>query len=57
MSDREKLEILQRLEDLLIRKSVDITDPEIIGLIEDVAAEISAFEDASQRELSSSELI
>ena len=42
MSDREKLEILQRLEDLLIRKSVDITDPEIIGLIEDVAAEISA---------------
>ena len=42
MSDEEKLEILQRLEEVLVRDSLDATDCEIQIAIEEVLSEVHA---------------
>ena len=42
MNDEEKLEILQRLEEVLVRDSLDATDCEIQIAIEEVLSEMHA---------------
>lgn len=42
MNDEEKLEILQRLEEVLVRDSLDATDCEIQIAIEKVLSEMHA---------------
>jgi len=42
MSDGDALEVLRELEELLLRESIDNSDPETIAMIEEVSAEVSA---------------
>ena len=42
MTHIESIEVLDQLEELLVRESVDTTDPETVALLEEISAEVHA---------------
>jgi hypothetical protein len=41
MTHVESIEVLDQLEELLVRESVDTMDPEAVALIEEISAEVN----------------